>query len=238
MSKSKKIYVFSMIAFWVANLLSVLSLLFISYKVSNPAEVFVYVRIFVTKFIDFAIPAVAALLLFLDRDAGVKKLLGSAILLALPRLAYSIPYYYFYFLGSRYDSRESITMSFFVSAFGVALVFGQIMLIYLVMKKMSSREGCLEIKSPFDFSSVVTLGIFSGVFLQFIIGIIGEIISTVDFIISYGGFLKIGEIIYVCICYLFVLCEMLLVHLLCHMLYKKGYDDDEEEEDKEDEGDL
>ena len=160
----------------------------------------------------------------------MKKLVVKGLLLALPRLAYSLPYYYYYFLGLRYDSRESVSMALLVSAFGIALVFGQIMLIYLVMNKMSSREGKDELDGPFDSSSRITLGIFSGVFLQFIIGIIGEIISTVDFVISLDEFPQIGEIIYICICYLFVLCEMLTVHLICHLLYKKSCEVKEENE--------
>ncbi len=78
-----------------------------------------------------------------------------------------------------------------------------------------------KIDKPFDLSSPLTLGLFCSAFCQFIINFILEFVSSVQYFISVSGSYRFGEIIYMMICYLFILLEMLTVHTIgCKIVNK------------------
>lgn len=95
--------------------------------------------------------------------------------------------------------------------------------------KKADSELSLRIteKGIFDFTVPMSLGVFAGVFTEFVIKLISEMIDTAIYLIEYAGYYRINEIIYIGISYLFLLGELLLTHALCYLFkqfftYEKG----------------
>lgn len=132
---NKKLCTITGISFIFFNLLMFCLFYIPNYVLMLNAEWIEYLRIFLSKFFEFLLPAVAATVLFLSYAAdGLKKTIKRAICLSLPRIIYLLPYYYLYYIFNFYDSVESLTMSAFVSLFGAALLSGQILLLFLVIR--------------------------------------------------------------------------------------------------------
>lgn len=78
-------------------------------------------------------------------------------------------------------------------------------------------------KNPFIFSTALAIGLFSASMVEFVIALASEIISTVEYLISYAGQYRIEEIIYMTVSYLFILFETLVVYAICYFVVKKVY---------------
>lgn len=257
MTRNKRLYLFSTLTFVAANLLAFLIFFIPNYVLEVDIGEFEYVRIFLTKFIEFALPPTAAVLLYLGGSSdGWKRAIVRGVYLALPRVIYLLPYYYLYHIAYGYNSIESIGLSALVTLFGTALMFGQIILLYeilrigarLVIKKSlindlpsmynkknmpkdmkalldrKAEDSLKEIPEKpgvFDFSAPVTVGIFSAVFTQFLISFIYELVDTIEYLVSFAGYYRVSEIIYISVSFLFILFEMLIVHIICYTLKNK-----------------
>ena len=169
-----------------------------------------------------------------------KKALLGAALLALPRAIYLLPYYYLYENAYGNDSLESITLSFFITLFGVLILFLHILLVMLLLgfisvrvanhgasKKKTSltaKEKCAEArikleeeiakKGFFDLSVPIVLAVFSVSLLEFLYPLINEIILTVNFFAKYGSSYTTGEIFSIAFAFIFVLAELISLHVL------------------------
>ena len=86
-----------------------------------------------------------------------------------------------------------------------------------------------DVGNIFDLSSPLPLGIFSAVFIQFAISLVSEIFGTVEFLIEASGSYRTGEIIYIMVCYLFILLELVVLHAIgCQIVKaarKEGLDE-------------
>jgi hypothetical protein len=58
-------------------------------------------------------------------------------------------------------------------------------------------------------------GITAVVVSQAVISFIGEMIDTVDYLLGYAGYYRIDDLIYIMICYLFIVAEMVTAYLIC-----------------------
>ena len=75
-----------------------------------------------------------------------------------------------------------------------------------------------ENRGVFDFNIPVTVGIFATVFLQFVISLLSEISTTASFLVSSSGNYGVDDIIYMTFSYVFILLELLSVHIICYSL--------------------
>ena len=79
----------------------------------------------------------------------------------------------------------------------------------------------IGLKYMFDITSPVKRGIFFAVIGQFGVSLVQEIVSSLKYLISYAGYYRVEEIVYMMICYLFILFEMILAQVLCCIIKEK-----------------
>ena len=106
-----------------------------------------YTRIFLNKLFEFLLPTVAATVLFIGySDLGLRRTLLRALYFSLPRIVFSLPYYYLYFWVNWYDSIESISLSALVTVFSVAILYGQILLLFWLIRVFARLPILKELK--------------------------------------------------------------------------------------------
>lgn len=186
-----------------------------------------YVRLAITKIIDFIIPTVSALLLFPKiLTAPPYRVYPAALLLALSHAFRNLPYYYLYNLAFGYDSIESISitvpLALFLSAlyalYSVALAYVAKLLFYKRGAKDSDATLPCQL---FSISSPVSFAVFSIAFIHFLALLISEAVDTVIFFIEYADSYRIGEIIYIFGSFIYILVTMLIGAALCTLVYNK-----------------
>lgn len=82
----------------------------------------------------------------------------------------------------------------------------------------------------FDLLAPVSRGIFVAVSIEFIYGLVLEIIDSVNYLIEYAGGYAVGEIIYMTVSYVMLLAELLCAHAICRIIEKKTAERAVEEE--------
>ena len=256
MNKLKKLFLITSLAFAGVNLLVFLTFFIPNYVFEESTEIIEYTRIFLTKFAEFALPTIAASILFkICFDSGIKSIIKGAVIFALPRIVYLLPYYYLYHIAFGYDSIESISLSALVTVFGVAINALVILALFFIARllatnaamkpiiaklppkvqqnltKETKSEARLEaVKSlsavdipeqAFDLQNPITLGIFGAAFSGFGINLLSEIIDTVTYLVDYAGYYRMDEIIYIVVCYLFLMAELFATHLIAHFIWRR-----------------
>ena len=259
MNKLKRFFPISICTFIVINLIAFLIFFLPYYVFEIESEIYEYIRIFLTKLIEFALPvALSTLLIKLYYIGGLKKALISAIYFSLPRAVYLLPYYYLYHIAFGYDSIESLGLSALVSVFGVAVNWAVSVLLFLFARFLATRtitkvlvlelppkvqknitpyikselknraeEKLLALDipdAPFNFEHPITRGLFGAAFLGFAIGFLREVIDTISYLVDYAGYYRTDEIIYIMVCYLFLLTELFITHIITHFIFKKLFD--------------
>ena len=138
MTKTKKLYLITVASFILANLVAYLLFHIPALVLEETYEWLEYTRVFLSKFLEFILPSVAGTVLFIGyREIGIKKTLLRALYISLPRIVYLLPYYYVYHIVMAYDSVESISLSALVTLFGIALFFGQALLLFFIIRIFS-----------------------------------------------------------------------------------------------------
>lgn len=140
MGKMKKPYLVWPLIFCAIYLIHFLIFFIPDYVMVNyDIGYFEYFRLFLNKFIEFALPALASCLLIKAyTDGGMQRVSCKSIFFALARIIYLLPYYYLYFIAYGYDSVESILLSLAVSLFSAALMWGHLLLLFLIMREVST----------------------------------------------------------------------------------------------------
>ena len=255
MHNTKKLSNYAIIVFVLANLFTYLLFHIPTLILEERFEWLEYTRMFVTKFIEFILPAVSGVILFLGyREIGIKATLIRALFLSLTRVIYLLPYYYVYYIVLAYDSVEAILSSLLVTAFGTALFFGLSLLLMYIIRVFARMKNIKELtnelpanfrKKPtkeikedlikrselkvfdnlsadgiFDFSHCENLGIFAAVFSVFAIELVRELVDSILFIVECEGILFLDEIIYMVACYMFLLIELIVGHMICCAIKK------------------
>ena len=196
-------------------------------KYSANYETLEYVRFAIVRIIDFLLPTLMALIL-LPRMlyARAYRLYPTALLLASAHLFYNILYYYLYHIAYRYDSIESILISVPLSVIITAVYALYVLFLAFVAKLVflkrggnnaSPTEHCFALKP----TSATGTAVFSIVFINFIVSIIGEAFDTVTFFAEYADSYTMGELLYILGSYVYLLLVMLLAALLCSAVYNK-----------------
>ena len=245
---------FSRLGFILANLIAFLVFFIPYYVIEADNGDWEYAVLLFNKFSEFMLPAVAAsVVLSQYRTGEVKAAVIRALLLALPRAIFLLPYQYLYFIAYGYDSIESISLSALVTVFGTALFFGQVLLFFFLAREVGrrvavgalggdkakalSREELKEKKRKCDvsvfskegFGGILELGkpyiaaLFSVAFLEFLIYLTVEIVDTVTYIVESEGLFFESEIIYIVISYLLLLAELFAVQAIGWLISRKKY---------------
>ena len=78
--------------------------------------------------------------------------------------------------------------------------------------------GELTLGGVFNFDAPVTLGIFLASVGQFVYALSVEIKNAVDYLTEFAGNYRTSEIIYMTWCFVFVVAELIISHLVCYYL--------------------
>ena len=81
--------------------------------------------------------------------------------------------------------------------------------------------GRMGLKYMFDLACPIKRGIFFAVICQFAVSLVQEVARTLNYLISYAGYYRVDEIIYMMISYIFILFEMILAQVLCCIIKEK-----------------
>ena len=184
------------------------------------SDVAAYISHFSGRFFEFAIPIFAAALMLVKMPKG-KKMLLYALCLALPRLIYSLPYYYLRYVYDVYDSKEAIVLSLITNIAVILLLMLKTLLLYAVIRLLMKRAGTDEPKfplSPFDFDSPVVFGIMISALIPFVIELALEVYSTVSFFIEKGAKYRTDDIIFYCGSFVFLIASLILSHTLACLI--------------------
>ncbi len=180
---------------------------------------------------SFILPVIAATIIFISfAYKGAFHAIPKVLIFSLPYIISSVPEYYLMFL-SAFDSPGALFFSGIYSLIIFAAVTAQMLALFGVIcfffrlpkdarfdKKTLSP---LEDTDMFDFSNRFAKGLFGAVFVQFLISLIPEIISTVSYIIDNEGTYRIGEILTIVFTFLFVTLEMGLAYVIAYKLKSK-----------------
>lgn len=197
-------------------------------------EAVIYAAAFIR---DFALALFPLLLsLVLVKVFATRKIKGTllyGIPLALPILAYALPYYYVYFIDLGYRSSDALILLLmqiplslipsYVKQFSMCLIF------LLFHKKISSKIPSYEVDltKKLDTGAVVsidepiTVSIFASAFLTFAISLIGEIYDTVIYLKNYYPSYRTEEIIYIVIKYIFILFTLIFTTVIARKFREK-----------------
>ena len=205
--------------FTKASLLLVLGyfLTFLSFYFANvlfaDKAFFAYLWYFIQKATFLLFPLIAALLaLIADAYIGLKKVFAVLIPLSLPKLIYSLPYYYLYFVYDPfYDSIDALLYSLIQSTIECIFTYAFTLIVFFVMrfildsisKKNEPRSALLTKKTALDFGDSVSVTFMITSLLSFLYFFIVEIVDTVSVISKYSGRLRGGEIVYMVFSYVF-----------------------------------
>ena len=176
------------------------------------------------KYLNSTLCAIATLILY--SKCGKRCAILGAIAVSASTLLFSIPYYYIYYIGTGYDSVESIINSLLVSVLMVLTTALHSLLLclipYLVMRSKDKNadmrktlDSDFTVSKVLDTSSVWVKASFAICIGEAIFLFIFEVIDTVTFFIDYGMTYRIDEILYIVLSYIILLPIFALSHRLC-----------------------
>ena len=178
-----------------------------------------YISHFITDAHESIIPIlILTVILAGCSDFGYKRSFLLAIPCALTYLIYRMPYAYISFFSTGYDMTDSLVLALISAFIMVIMLYAKVALLFLAVyiagRLEKSRRSLKDILSentsqPFDFSSRVTLCIFTSCSVIFLYGFIAEIIDTVRFMTEAIGTYRIGEIVYLVFSYIFLVIVLL-----------------------------
>ena len=208
-----------LIRFSGINLAAFLIYYISSYIIMN--EAVEYVRYFISEAIDFAFPVVTAALLTMAFAECGFRFIWLAIATAIARLLFLYPWLYLEFVGAQNLLTEdallvSLPISLALAFVELIVVIFLVFIIYMVSDRLAMRNkreffsAISSARSPFDFSSEFTVGVFVAGLIIFAVKLTLEIIDTVTFLTTYTENYQIGEIIYISISFIMILAQLLI----------------------------
>lgn len=118
-----------------------------SYVIYGSPDWFIYVRHFLSEFVEYILPTLTALT-FIHMTAGriCAKSALYALLLSLPKLIYVIPFQYLNYLAQGFDSIESVSIGAIIGVISVALNTLHVMLFAFIIRITFMRRATAELK--------------------------------------------------------------------------------------------
>lgn len=168
----------------------------------------IFISSYIINFVEALLPPLAAMIIFLSREVGIKNKILPCIFVSLTRLFYSFPYYYVYYVSDVFNSAESIMLSLILSLVFVLFFFLQTFICILIMNyiEMRSNKNSSDRKPAklFNFEDHVNFGIVLSVLFVFVIFFIRECINTVQYLTENSGSYRTEEILTVVLSYLII----------------------------------
>ena len=226
LNRYKKIKLFSGLAVFLLSAIS-FTLFYLRLIYVFEKDVTLYGSYFLQYIINTFITAFAAISVVSGRgyESNARRLLSS-LKLSLPRLAYLVPYYYFYYLSQSYDSLESLLNLSITSIFMIILFVLEIEIYYHVSvafsKKADKNWDFFNKSSLFDFSVGACVTVFTVCFMRFVMNLVREGIDILIYLRDYEEFYSEIEIFYLLVKIILAFVSLFLTHLL-FMLLKKSW---------------
>lgn len=177
------------------------------------------------NFLEALFPLLAALIIFLSRDSGIKNKILPCVFISLIRLFYSVPYYYIYYVSDVFNSAEAIALAFIVSIMFVLFFFLQTFVCIMIMNYTERRSfNNVEGRNPasvFDFDNHVNFGIVLSVLFGFIILLVRECVNTVQYLTENSGSYRTEEILTVVLSYLIIFVFSFINYLIAVFIKNK-----------------
>lgn len=204
-----------------------------------------YIAYYASNAVDFLTPPVmATVMLVLCAREGMKKAFLHTLLISTARIYYTLPYYYLILIYNyRYDSIESLFISFLVSVVAIILIalgslISFVIATFIVGKRMkkryseviSSLDDIVNKPSTLDFLDTASTHILVFVLLQFTIALISEITDTVIFFVEFSTDYTLTEIGTMIANYAFLFGLLVILYITCARVknYLAKYQKDEE----------
>ena len=240
-------------AFLIYTLINVITyaLYHVAYLFTNDTLglTFEYIAYYVSNAVDFlTLPVMATVMLVLAAREGSKKAFLHTILISTARIYYTLPYYYLIFIYNyRYDSIESIAVSFAASVISILLIalgalVSFMIAIFILGKRtkkpyrevLSSLPELVSKPSTLDFLNTVSLPLLIFALLRFSVSLISEIADTVIFFVEYGGDYTITEIGTMVGNYILLFVLLVASYIICAKVknYLAKYENEENENSK------
>ena len=196
----------------------------------------VYLVYWIRNLAEATVPLLAAGGMLLISLAGHKRLWLFPILPVLSRALYYLSDHYLYYIADGLDTGESIAMGALVTLLECAAIYGLVLLLYYVAKRVLLRgkesENYDANQKMFALDHPVVKSVFFISFAYFCLQILIEIVRTVIYLVSNAGTYSFEEIFTLILSFLMHLAVLFATHALC-MLYlryaKKHYTIPEEE---------
>lgn len=196
----------------------------------------VYLVYWIRNLAEATVPLLAAAGMLLIALAGHKRLWLFPILPVLSRALYYLPDHYLYYIADGLDTGESIAMGALVTLLECAAIYGLVLLLYYVAKRIYLRRESSEDyevnQKMFSLDNTFIAAVFSISFVYFCLQTLVEMVRTVVYLVSNAGTYSFEEIFTLILSFLMHLAVLFATHALC-MLYlryaKKHYTIPEEE---------
>lgn len=208
----------------VFSLTYILSFLlyYVSTYVSSSAAVY-FISSYFGEITGIIISSVTVMLMFVAYcDAGWRRAVIRGTFYSLCTLLYSFPYYTFEHAVEGHEISAVLLFSMLESLLFLVLTFikylGLFFLMIFVMRIFGNRKisdgydirSSLYDRCAFDFSSPLSIGIFSSALAVFIYKLAFEIFDTVKFLLNYSESYTAGEILLMLFRYIFILAMLLI----------------------------
>ena len=178
-------------------------IVYLVYQVRNTAEALV--------------PLIAAAATLLLWRAGQKKFLLFPVLPVLSRALYFLPDHYLYYLADDLSSGEAIAMAAIVTFLECAAIYGFVLLLFLIAKRILGKTEVEEGEETAGFFCIeipFIKAVFSISFVYFFLQTIVEIIETADYLITNAGTYTLEEIATILASFLFHLAILFATHVI------------------------
>ena len=255
--KTRKIVLFAFLIYAGCNLFTYL-IGHVALLIKNDVlgAILEYLELYLNEALTFLFtPLLACLMLILYVNVGMSKSIIAALIISLGRIFYVLPATYMEYVYS-YDSLEALVFGVFaqieatllIMLEAVAMMWLAIIVLQKVCKKsyneiVESMPGLLTMPSSTDFLAHHNLPVLAFVLLKFTLKLIGNLVYTVLFFISYGSDYSGLEIVTMLINYVLLFVLLILSYLLtCRIKdklaavdYSMPIADTEEEQDENEE---
>lgn len=208
MPQERRIYVKTTIFLLILHVITFVISYFSTFLFSD-SDAAGYVYLFSKKATYLLAPSLlAAAMLLSSAEAGTRSSLLFAIIPGLTRLVYSLPFFTLSFISDGVEIGISLLAAAGLSLIEASAFYMISILLFLIMNFIIKRKSGTDVKTALEERTV--LNFYEPVSLAFatvsVIAaayfVIVEIVDTVSFLLSYGGFYP-GEIVYTVISYIF-----------------------------------
>lgn len=184
---------------------------------------------YLIDFLEAFFPIASSLIVFLTKGTGIKNKIVPSFLISLPRLAYTIPYYYIYYVSDVFDSIEAISLAFLVSIlylmFSFLLTFICICILNFTEARATGVEKKRDCAKLFDLDNHINFGILLCIVLMFVLSLAREGVDTVSYFIEVGNRYSGEEILTIVFSYVILPIFAFAYYSVCvpikNMLVKK-----------------